>query len=139
MSDRGLINRCVICREGAVCILRKTWIEGRQIIKMDYPVVGLSLLPIDQTIILVCMNKELDCFSKKGKRLWTVELPQSAMCMESIHLTHLSQTLVAVALRGGLVQIYSQKNLVDQFTTQGIYVNIIIIMIFIYYVLSYYR
>lgn len=102
-----------------MCILRKSWLEGRQIAKLDNPTVGLSILPIEQTIIVVCMNKTLDCFSKKGKQLWSVGLSESATCMVRIMLTHLSMTLICVALRGGLVQLYSQKNLVDQFTVPG--------------------
>lgn len=87
--------------------------------KLDHPVVGLLLLPVDQTIIVVCMNKSLDCYSKKGKRLWTIALPEPAMCMVAVHLIHLGQTLVCVALRGGIVQLYAQKNLVDQFIAPG--------------------
>lgn len=65
------------------------------------------------------MNKTLDCFSKKGKQLWSVGLSESATCMVIIMLPHLSMTLICVALRGGLVQLYLQKNLVDQFTVPG--------------------
>lgn len=110
-------------REGAVCMLRKGWLEGKPIFKIDHPAVGLSLLPIDQTIIVVCIDKILDCYSKKGKRLWGVILPEPAMCMVSITLAHFGQTLVCVALRGGLVQIYSNKVVVDQFTVAGMLFN----------------
>lgn len=61
------------------------------------------------------MNQSLDCYSKKGKKLWTVSLPHPAMYMIPIGLEHLSQTLVCVALRGGSVQMYGQSILVDQF------------------------
>lgn len=109
----------VSTREGSVCMLRKGWLEGKAIFKIDHPAVGLSLLPIDQTIIVVCIEKILDCYSKKGKRLWGVILPESAVCMVSFTLAHFGQTLVCVALRGGLVQIYSSKVVVDQFTVAG--------------------
>lgn len=111
----------IASREGPLCMLQKGWLEGRQIVKIDYPIVGLALLPIDQTIIVVCMNNSLECYSKKGKRLWTVELMESALCMETVHLAHLGMTLVCVALRGGLVQLFLQKNLVDQFSVSGLY------------------
>lgn len=86
---------------------------------MEQPAVGLAILPIDQTIIVVCMNNSLDCYSKKGKKLWSIELPAPAMCMVPVTLNHIGMTLVCVALHGGLVQLYSQKNLVDQFTISG--------------------
>lgn len=106
-------------REGFICMLRKGWLEGKTIFRIDHPVVGLSLLPIDQTIIVVCVDKMLECFSKKGKRLWGVILPEQSMCMVSITLAHYGQTLVCVALKGGLVQIYSNKIVVDQFSVSG--------------------
>lgn len=111
----------VATREGDVCMLQRGWFEGKSIFKIDHPAVGLSLLPIDQTIIVVCIDKTLDCYSKKGKRLWGVILPEPAICMVSITLSHVGQTLVCVALRGGLVQIYSNKIIVDQFTLSGTY------------------
>lgn len=109
----------VSTREGSVCMLRRGWLEGKSIFKIDYPAVGLSLLPIDQTIIVVCIDRTLNCYSKKGKRLWDVILPEPAICMVSITLSHIGQTLVCVALRGGLVQIYSNKVVVDHFNVAG--------------------
>lgn len=106
----------VATREGSICLLRKSWLEGRQILKIENPATGLVILPIDQTIVVVCMNNLLMCYSKKGKKLWSVTLPGPSVCMAPVVLAHLGITLVCVALRGGLVQLYSQKNLVDQFT-----------------------
>ncbi|XP_059613859.1 Bardet-Biedl syndrome 1 protein [Phlebotomus argentipes] len=106
----------VSTREGGVSILRKSWLEGRQIIRLDHPTTGLAILPIDQTIVVVCMNNSLMCYSKKGKRLWSVTLPAHSICMVPVLLSHLGMTLVCVALFGGLVQLYLGKHLVDQFT-----------------------
>ncbi|XP_055537016.1 Bardet-Biedl syndrome 1 protein homolog [Wyeomyia smithii] len=102
-------------REGSLCLLRKGWLVGQHIVKLDHPAVGLALLPIDQTIVVVCMNNHLLCYSKKGKKLWSVTLPQPAVCMTPVCLPHLGINLVCVALRGGLVQFYCQKKLIDQF------------------------
>ncbi|GAB0098228.1 Bardet-Biedl syndrome 1 [Sergentomyia squamirostris] len=106
----------VSTREGGVSILKKSWLEGRQIIRLDHPTTGLAILPIDQTIVVVCMNNSLMCYSKKGKRLWSLTLPAHSICMVPVMLAHLGLTLVCVALFGGLVQLYLGKNLVDQFT-----------------------
>lgn len=102
-------------RQGHVSILRRGWLEGKNIIRLDEPVTGLSLMPVDQTIVFVCMDRSLQCYSKKGKRLWTVTLPAPAICMTPIALSHLGLTLVCVALEGGQVQLYSAKKLVDEF------------------------
>lgn len=106
----------VASREGSICLLRKSWLEGREILRLYSPVVGLALLPIDQTIIVICMNRSLDCYSTKGRRLWSASLPETAISMTPVGLDHLSQTLVCVAMQGGLVQLYGQMFLVDQFT-----------------------
>ncbi|XP_055601592.1 Bardet-Biedl syndrome 1 protein homolog [Uranotaenia lowii] len=105
----------IATREGSLCLLRKGWLVGQHIVKLEHPAAGLALLPIDQTIVVVCMSNQLLCYSKKGKQLWSVTLPQSAVCMTPVCLPHLGINLVCVALRGGLVQFYCQKKLVDQF------------------------
>uniref|UniRef100_A0A182QKI4 Uncharacterized protein n=1 Tax=Anopheles farauti TaxID=69004 RepID=A0A182QKI4_9DIPT len=105
----------IVTREGGLYLLRKGWLAGQHIVRLEDPAAGLSLLPIDQTIVVVCMNQSLVCYSKKGKKLWTVKLPQPAVCMTPVSLPHLGINLVCVGLRGGLVQFYCQKKLVDQF------------------------
>lgn len=102
-------------RQGHVSILRRGWLEGKNIIRLDQPVTGIALLPVDQTIVFICMDRSLQCYSKKGKRLWSVTLPAPAICMTPIALSHLGLTLVCVALEGGQVQLYSAKKLVDEF------------------------
>lgn len=104
-------------------MLRKGWLEGKPIFKLDHPAIGISLLPIEQTIIVVCMNSSLDCFTKKGKKLWSVELSAPAVCMVPVNLQHIGETLVCVALRGGLVQLYINKVVVDQFNVSGKWTN----------------
>lgn len=86
-------------RQGHVSILRRGWLEGKNIIRLDQPVTGLSLMPVDQTIVFVCMDRSLQCYSKKGKRLWAVTLPAPAICMTPIALSNLGLTLVCVALQ----------------------------------------
>lgn len=106
----------IATREGSVCFLQKSWLEGKEIFKTHQPLNGIALMPIDQTIVVVCMSKEILCFSRKGKKLWTTNLPYSIICMVTIPLPHLGITLVCVAMKGGLLQIFSQKELVDQFS-----------------------
>lgn len=102
-------------RQGHVSILKRGWLEGKNIIRLEQPVTGLALMPVDQTIVFVCMNRSLQCYSKKGKRLWSVALSAPAICMTPITLSHLGLTLACVAMEGGRVQLYSGKKLVDEF------------------------
>lgn len=102
-------------REGSVCVLRRGWVEGKPIFRMTKPAIGLTLLPTEKTNVVVCADRSLDCYSMKGKRLWGVSLQETVVCMVSILLAHVGQTLICVALRGGLIQIYLNKVIVDHF------------------------
>ncbi|XP_061397052.1 Bardet-Biedl syndrome 1 protein homolog [Musca vetustissima] len=109
----------IATRYGSVYLLRKTATEGQEIFKLSYPLTGLVLLPIDQTIVVSSMDKKLVCYSKKGKQLYMVPLAEQPICMTMINLNHLGLSLICVALEGGLVQFYMQKYLVDEFQIEG--------------------
>lgn len=100
-------------RESSVCIIRKNWYEGREIIKLEKAATSLCLLPVDQTIAVVSADK-LMCYSKKGKLLWSIKLKETALSMTPLSLPYLGISMVCVGLQGGCVQIYSKKLLVDE-------------------------
>lgn len=125
----------IATREGSICILRKNWLEGREIVKLESPATAMCLLQIDQTIVV--LSNSLMCYSKKGKMLWSCLMPEPVLCMTPVALPHLGMSLVSliklndvntlksailqicVGLSGGLVQLYSQKSLIDQFHMPG--------------------
>lgn len=82
----------IATREGSICILRKNWLEGREIVKLDRPATAMSLLQIDQTIVV--LSNSLMCYSKKGKMLWSLSMPETVMCMAPVSLPHLGVSLV---------------------------------------------
>ncbi|CRK95130.1 CLUMA_CG008608, isoform A [Clunio marinus] len=43
----------IATREGSLCILRKNWLEGREIVKLENPATAMCLLQIDQTIVVL--------------------------------------------------------------------------------------
>lgn len=102
----------VSTREHSICIIRKNWYEGREIVKLEKPATALSLLPIDQTIAVVSAEK-LMVYSKKGKLLYFVELNERVYSMTPISLPHLSVSMVCVGVRNS-VKIFSKKTLVDE-------------------------
>ncbi|XP_011201363.2 Bardet-Biedl syndrome 1 protein homolog [Bactrocera dorsalis] len=105
----------IATRYGGVYLLRKSVKEGQEIFKISHPFTGLMLLPVDQTITVCAMDCRLVCYSKKGKQLYVNKLPALPMCMIPITLPHLGLTLCCVALEGGLVQLYLQRYLVNEF------------------------
>ncbi|KAH8367266.1 hypothetical protein KR200_006170 [Drosophila serrata] len=105
----------VATRNGGVYLLRKTQSEGQEIFKLGTPLTGLLLLPIDQTIIASTMDNRYLCYSKRGKLLYQVPLQDLPVCILPLPMTHLGLTLVAIALKGGLVKFYLQRYQVDEF------------------------
>lgn len=83
----------IATREGSICILRKNWLEGREIVKLERPATAMCLLQIDQTIVV--LSNSLMCYSKKGKMLWTMLMPETVMCMTPVALPHLGMSLVS--------------------------------------------
>lgn len=108
-------NIVLSTREDEICIIKKGWLEGQSIVRLEHPITGIALLPVDQTIIVVSTHKCLICFSKRGKRIWFTLLPDKVLCMAPITLAHLGITLVCVGLAGNKVQLYLQKKMVDEF------------------------
>ncbi|KAH8239968.1 hypothetical protein KR032_009857 [Drosophila birchii] len=106
----------VATRNGGVYLLRKTQSEGQEIFKLGTPLTGLLLLPIDQTIIASTMDNRYLCYSKRGKLLYQVPLKDLPVCILPLPMTHLGLTLVAIALKGGVVKFYLQRYQVDEFT-----------------------
>jgi Bardet-Biedl syndrome 1 protein len=100
-------------REATICIIRKNWYEGREIIKLEKSATSLCLLPVDQTIAVVCGDK-LMCYSKKGKLLWSVKTKERVLSMTPMSLPYLGISMVCVGLKDGSIQIYSKKSLVDE-------------------------
>lgn len=83
----------IATRECSICILRRGWLEGREIVKLDQPALALSLLQIDQTIVV--LSKTLMCYSKKGKMLWLLNVPSEVTCMTPVPLPHLGVSMVS--------------------------------------------
>ncbi|EDW73429.1 uncharacterized protein Dwil_GK16651 [Drosophila willistoni] len=104
----------VATRNGGVYLLRKSQNEGQELLKLNTPLTGLLLLPVDQTIVLSCMDNRFLCYSKRGKLLYQVELEDLPVCILPLSMTHLGVTLVAIALKGGPVKFYLQRYLVDE-------------------------
>jgi Bardet-Biedl syndrome 1 protein len=83
----------IATRECSICILRRGWLEGREIVRLEQPALALSLLQIDQTIVV--LGKSLMCYSKKGKMLWLLNVPSEVTCMTPVPLPHLGVSMVS--------------------------------------------
>lgn len=89
MNDYKVI---ISTRENSICILRKGWLEGREIARLQQSAMAMSVLPIDQTIVI--LSNSLMCFSKKGKMIWQLTTPSDVSCMTPVSLPHLGVSMV---------------------------------------------
>ncbi|XP_028143279.1 Bardet-Biedl syndrome 1 protein isoform X2 [Diabrotica virgifera virgifera] len=104
----------VACREGHLCVLRRNWLEGKNIIQMNTNIVDFIITPEDNFIVVATTDKMLNCFTKRGQRLWTLKLPQIITCLCLVQIEHIRVNLFGVGLDSGLIQLYQGRKLIDQ-------------------------
>ncbi|ESO96483.1 hypothetical protein LOTGIDRAFT_115648 [Lottia gigantea] len=123
ISVNGLFDveyRLVVsCRNGCIYTLKRGSKEGsKHCIELNSQPVGMER--INKTIYVGCMDETLQCYSSKGKKLWTVKLPASVTTMKAIDYTPRQLKALLVALSNCEVHMYKDKYLVDIIKTEGI-------------------
>ncbi|XP_034839932.1 BBSome complex member BBS1 [Maniola hyperantus] len=99
----------VATREKSVCLVKRNWKEGRQLFSTEAHIVAIEVLTADSSVIVICTDNTLTCYSKKGKRQWLVSLEHRPVAMILVPILHLGVTLVAVALASGHLYLYDGK------------------------------
>nr|CAI5861276.1 unnamed protein product [Callosobruchus analis] len=123
VAASGIFNvqyRIIIaCRERHVCLLRKDWLEGKTIIQTMNTISDFIIIPDDGFIVIATVDKLLHCYTKKGHKLWSINMAHLVTCLCLIPIRHLSITLTAVGLKNGTIQIYHGRKCVDQTSVPG--------------------
>ncbi|XP_034243484.1 Bardet-Biedl syndrome 1 protein homolog [Thrips palmi] len=101
------------CRDGSLRLARRGWTETKTLVQLPAQPVAMTISPDNASITIALMNQTLQCYSKKGKLQWMINLPAAACALCPVPLPHQSATLVAVSLNGGLLQLYNGRQLVD--------------------------
>ncbi|PSN55735.1 Bardet-Biedl syndrome 1 protein [Blattella germanica] len=104
------------CRDGSVHLVRRGWSQSRILVQLPAHAVAMVILPENSSIVIALMDETLHGYSRKGKKQWELKLPNTATAMAPIHLQHQGMTLVAVALTGGTVNLYSGRQVMDTIT-----------------------
>ncbi|XP_052737674.1 Bardet-Biedl syndrome 1 protein homolog isoform X1 [Bicyclus anynana] len=99
----------VATREKCVCLLKRDWKEGRLLFNTDEHIVAIEVLTTDNSVMVICTDNTLACYSRKGKKQWLVSLEQRAVALTLLPVLQLGATLVAVALASGHVHLYDGK------------------------------
>ncbi|XP_059082200.1 Bardet-Biedl syndrome 1 protein homolog isoform X2 [Tigriopus californicus] len=102
------------CRNGTLCNLKRGWATAKTIALLESQAVGL--IRREKTITVATMDETLICFSNKGKKLWQLQLPSPAMCIEPIDILARGVQFTAVGLKSNQVLVFNDKHVVDCFT-----------------------
>ncbi|KAK9881636.1 hypothetical protein WA026_017158 [Henosepilachna vigintioctopunctata] len=103
----------VALRNNQVCLLKRGWLEGKMILQTGSTLIDMVYVPGDNVIVLATMDKMIHSYTKKGQKLWSLEMNLPISCLCLVTLKHLNAYLIAVGLKGGLIQLYQGRRLVD--------------------------
>ncbi|KAI4461307.1 bardet-biedl syndrome 1 protein [Holotrichia oblita] len=103
----------IACREGSICLLRRGWLEGKVLIQATANIVDIVVIPGDHFIMTATTDRMLQCYTKRGNKLWNQKMNTDITCLCLIPLSHLSTSLLGVGLRGGSIQLFQGRHLVD--------------------------
>ncbi|XP_053625882.1 Bardet-Biedl syndrome 1 protein isoform X2 [Plodia interpunctella] len=99
----------IATREKCVCILKREWTEGRLLFATEEHIIAIEVMHADNTVMVICADNTMACYSKKGKKQWSLNLEHRPVAMTLVPVVHLGLTLVGVALASGHVQLYDGK------------------------------
>jgi Bardet-Biedl syndrome 1 protein len=112
----------VATRNGNVYQIKKGKVMGT-VIELETAAVGLVLL--DKSMLVGCMDSVVHSFHFKGKKNYSLYLPDSIACMELVRLQRIKyQRALVVALANGEVRLYNKKYLIHTLTpatSPGVY------------------
>lgn len=112
---------CVACRDAAIYVLKKGDTGPQYRIALSSQPCGL--LSIDKAIIAGTMDNSLSCHLPKGKRLWSINLPDTITCMEIMDQQNKGYKAVLVGMANREVRVYRDRFLVNTITMDDIIVG----------------
>ena len=107
----------IACRDGNIYTIKKGGKAIRTCVEVGSQIVGLER--IGKTLVVGCMNNSLVCYSSKGRKLWSVYLPDSITTMTNLNHKAKGFKAVLVALKNGEVRLYKEKFLLSTLQVDG--------------------
>ncbi|VVC96200.1 unnamed protein product [Leptidea sinapis] len=113
-NDKHAVSCLVIGSESghvdkAVILLKHGSTEGRHLFSTEEHIVAIEVMTFDNSIMVICCDKTLSSYTKKGKKQWWLSLEHRPVAMCLVPVLHLGVTLTAVALSSGHVYLYDGK------------------------------
>ncbi|XP_068629940.1 Bardet-Biedl syndrome 1 protein homolog [Battus philenor] len=100
----------VATREKTVCLLKREWKEGKLLFNTDEHIIAIEVSALDNSILVICCDNTLACYSKKGKKQWSLNFEHRPVALTLVPIMHLGITLTAVALSSGHLHLYEGKS-----------------------------
>ena len=105
----------VACRDGKIYTIKNGELQGT-IIELETQASGLAR--IDKHIYVGSMDKKVHCFSLKGRKLFTIFLPEHVTNIEPMVMLYSRKfKALIIGLESGEVRIYKDKNIVNTIKT----------------------
>ncbi|ELT99525.1 hypothetical protein CAPTEDRAFT_108485, partial [Capitella teleta] len=122
MSVSGLFDvefRIVVaCRNGGIYNFKRGVKEGKTVFELNSQPVGLERL--GKNIIVGCMDRTLQCYTSKGKKLWSVAVPADITTIQMMDHQQKGFKAILVALANSEVHIYRDKYLCNVMKTPDV-------------------
>ena len=102
----------VSCRDGNIYLVKR----GSRLAKVCIQT-GSHALGIEKqgkNILVGAMDDSLTCYTSRGKKLWSIQLPSSISAMEAIEIKTKGIKGILLALRNGEIRLYRDKTLVNK-------------------------
>ncbi|XP_072944110.1 BBSome complex member BBS1 [Epargyreus clarus] len=96
----------VATREKSVCLLKRNWQEGRLLFTTEEHIIAIEVMTTDNSVMVICADNTLACYSKKGKKQWCLNLEYRPVALTLVPVLQLGVTLTGVALASGHLHLY---------------------------------
>jgi len=98
------------CRDGNVHTIKESGPSG---VVIELESMPCGLVRQDKHIVVGCMSNVIHAFTLRGKKAYSIYLPEAILCMELLALTRTrTAKAMLVGLASGEVRLYAEKHLV---------------------------
>lgn len=106
----------VSCRDGNIYSVRRGNKSAKICIQTGSHAVGIEKQ--GKNILVGAMDDSLSCYTSRGKKLWSLQLPSVITVMESFEIKTKGIKGVLLGLKNGEVRLYKEKTLVNKLLLQ---------------------
>ena len=92
--------------------------EGKTVFELNSQPVGLERL--GKNIVVGCMDRTMQCYTSKGKKLWSVSMPADITTLQMMDHKQKGFKAILVALSNSEVHIYRDKYLCNVMKTPDV-------------------